>query len=52
MLAILARIDDRRGRRVPGADGGLIRVDIDATIVTACSEKDQAESTWKKRSAR
>jgi hypothetical protein len=26
----------------PGADGALIPVDIDATIVTSCSEKDQA----------
>jgi hypothetical protein len=32
----------------PGADGELIPVDIDATIVTACSEKDQASPTWKK----
>ena len=32
----------------PGADGGLVTVDIDATIVTAHSEKDQAAPTWKK----
>ena len=32
----------------PGADGGLVTVDIDATIVTSCSEKDQAAPTWKK----
>ena len=32
----------------PGADGGLVTVDIDATIVTACSEKEQAAPTWKK----
>jgi len=32
----------------PGADGTLIAVDIDATIVTACSEKDLAAPTWKK----
>ena len=32
----------------PGADGALVTVDIDATIVTACSEKDQAAPTWKK----
>jgi hypothetical protein len=36
------------GESAPGADGGLITVDIDATIVTACSEKDQARATWKK----
>ncbi len=28
------------GDAAPGADGTLILVDIDATIVTACSEKD------------
>jgi len=36
------------GDAAPGADGGLITVDIDATIVTSCSEKDQATATWKK----
>ena len=36
------------GDAAPGADGGLIPVDIDATIVTACSEKEQARPTWKK----
>jgi hypothetical protein len=36
------------GTRAPGADGGLIPVDIDATIVTAHSEKQQAAPTWKK----
>jgi Transposase DDE domain group 1 len=36
------------GDTAPGADGALIPVDIDATIVTACSEKDQAAPTWKK----
>jgi hypothetical protein len=36
------------GDAAPGADGALIPVDIDATIVTACSEKDQAAPTWKK----
>ena len=36
------------GDAAPGADGGLIPVDIDATIVTACSEKEQAAPTWKK----
>jgi hypothetical protein len=36
------------GDAAPGADGGPIIVDIDATIVTACSEKDQATPTWKK----
>ncbi|HUK73118.1 MAG TPA: hypothetical protein VLW50_30945 [Streptosporangiaceae bacterium] len=37
------------GDAAPGADGTLVSVNIDATIVTA--EKDQATPTWKKRSA-
>jgi Transposase DDE domain group 1 len=32
----------------PGAGGSLIPVDIDATIVTAHSEKEKAAPTWKK----
>ena len=36
------------GSQAPGADGGLIPVDIDATIVTAHSDKQQAAPTWKK----
>src|SRR5258707_2106198 len=36
------------GDAAPGADGGPVTVDIDATIVTACSEKEQAAPTWKK----
>jgi hypothetical protein len=36
------------GDRAPGADGSLIPVDIDATIVIAHSEKEQAAPTWKK----
>ena len=32
----------------PGADGSLIPVDIDATIVIAHSEKEKAAPTWKK----
>jgi hypothetical protein len=32
----------------PGADGGLVTVDLDATLVTAFSEKEQAAPTWKK----
>ena len=36
------------GESAPGADGGLVTVDIDATIVTASSEKEQAAPTWKK----
>jgi Transposase DDE domain group 1 len=34
--------------RAPGADGSLIPVDIDATIVLAHSEKEKAAATWKK----
>jgi hypothetical protein len=36
------------GADAPGAAGGLVMVDIDATIVTSCSEKEHAEPTWKK----
>jgi DDE family transposase len=36
------------GDRAPGADGSLIPVDIDATIVIAHSEKQQAAATWKR----
>ena len=36
------------GNAAPGAGGGLVTVDIDATIVTACSEKQRAAPTWKK----
>jgi hypothetical protein len=36
------------GESAPGADGGLITLDIDATIVTACSDKEQARPTWKR----
>jgi len=36
------------GDRAPGADGSLVTVDIDATIVLAHSEKEKAAPTWKK----
>jgi Transposase DDE domain group 1 len=36
------------GDDAPGADGGLVTVDLDATIVIAHSEKEQAAPTWKK----
>jgi hypothetical protein len=36
------------GNAAPGSDGGQILVDMDATIVTSCSEKEQAAPTWKK----
>ena len=36
------------GDDAPGADGSLVPVDIDATIVIAHSEKEQAAPTWKK----
>jgi len=39
---------DLAGGAAPGAAGGLVTVDIDATIVTSCSEKEQAMPTWKK----
>ena len=37
-----------RWRAAPGADGGPVTVDLDATIVTSCSEKEPATPTWKK----
>ena len=36
------------GDAAPGADGGPVIVDLDATIVIAHSEKEQAAPTWKK----
>jgi hypothetical protein len=36
------------GDSAPGADSGLVTVDLDATIVIAHSDKDQAAPTWKK----
>jgi hypothetical protein len=36
------------GDAAPGASGGLVTVDLDATIVIAHSEKQQAAPTWKK----
>jgi hypothetical protein len=36
------------GERAPGADGNLIPVDLDATIVLAHSGKENAAPTWKK----
>jgi hypothetical protein len=36
------------GEAAPGAGGALVTVDLDATIVIAHSDKDQAAPTWKK----
>ncbi len=36
------------GHAAPGGDGGLVTIDLDATIVIAHSEKEQACPTWKK----
>jgi hypothetical protein len=36
------------GDAAPGADGALVTVDLDATVVIAHSDKDQAAPTWKK----
>jgi hypothetical protein len=38
----------RAGQAAPGAGGGLIIADIDATLLTAHSDKQQAAPTWKK----
>jgi Transposase DDE domain group 1 len=46
--AARARAWDVAGGAAPGAGGALVTVDTDATIVTACSEKEQARPTWKK----
>jgi hypothetical protein len=46
--AARARAWDLAGDAAPGVGGALVTVDIDATIVTACSEKEQAMPTWKK----
>jgi hypothetical protein len=46
--AARARAWELAGGAAPGTDGALITVDIDATIVTSCSEKEQATPTWKK----
>ena len=35
------------GENAPGAGGGLVTIDLDATIVIAHSEKEQASPTWK-----
>ena len=36
------------GQNAPGADGSLVTVDLDATIVIAHSEKTRPRPTWKK----
>jgi Transposase DDE domain group 1 len=36
------------GDAAPGAGGTLVTIDLDATIVIAHSDKDQASPTWKK----
>ena len=36
------------GQAAPGTDGGLVTVDLNATLVTAFSQKEQAAPTWKK----
>ena len=43
-----ARAWELAGDAAPGVGGGLVTVDIDATIVASCSEKEQAMPTWKK----
>jgi Transposase DDE domain group 1 len=43
-----ARAWDLAGQAAPGTDGGPVTIDIDATIVTSCSQKQQAAPTWKK----
>jgi hypothetical protein len=38
----------RAGEAAPGVGGGLVVIDLDATIVVAHYEKEQAAPTWKK----
>jgi hypothetical protein len=40
--AARARAWELAGDAPPGTNGGLVTIDIDATIVTSCSEKEQA----------
>ncbi|HYT91777.1 MAG TPA: hypothetical protein VEL76_23890 [Gemmataceae bacterium] len=35
------------GEHAPGADGSLIPLDLDATIVIAHSDRERAAPTWK-----
>ncbi|MQA97393.1 MAG: IS1380 family transposase, partial [Streptosporangiales bacterium] len=46
--AARARAWELAGDRGPGGDGGLIPLDLDATVVIAHSEKERAAPTWKK----
>jgi Transposase DDE domain group 1 len=39
---------DLAGGNAPGSDGGLVTVDLDATIVIAHPGKEQASATWTK----
>jgi hypothetical protein len=43
-----ARAWELAGEHAPGTGGALIPVDLDATIVLAHSEKEQAAPTWKR----
>ena len=47
-IAVLREQPELAGENAPGADGGLVTVDLDATIVIAHSEKEQAAPTWRK----
>jgi Transposase DDE domain group 1 len=42
------RVWELAGDAAPGANGELFGLDIDATLVTAHSEKEEATPTWKK----
>jgi hypothetical protein len=46
--AARARAWELAGEHAPGAGGGLIAVDLDATIVLAHSDKQHAAPTWKR----
>lgn len=46
--AARARAWELAGERAPGTGGGLIPVDLDATIVLAHSDKEHAAPTWKR----
>jgi hypothetical protein len=46
--AARAAARERAWDAAPGSGSGLLTVDIDATIVTACSDKERAAPIWKK----
>jgi hypothetical protein len=48
LVSALAGDAQLAGPAAPGADGGLVTVDLDATVVIAHPEKENAAPAWKK----